>query len=56
MSGHEFMLISLTAPFCFINAIAEQIAAKNVGRTEAALSEFQRVVQSSRLHYSQFDR
>jgi DNA-binding MurR/RpiR family transcriptional regulator len=56
MSGHEFMLISLTAPFCFINAIAEQIAAKNAGRTEAALGEFQRVVQSSRLHYSQFDR
>jgi DNA-binding MurR/RpiR family transcriptional regulator len=56
MSGHEFMLISLTAPFCFINAIAEQIAAKNTGRTEAALGEFQRVVQSSRLHYSQFDR
>lgn len=56
MSGHEFMLISLTAPFCFINAIAEQIASTNAGRTEAALGEFQRVVQSSRLHYSQFDR
>ncbi|UCD79312.1 MAG: MurR/RpiR family transcriptional regulator [Desulfobacterales bacterium] len=56
MSGHEFMLISLTAPFCFINAIAEQIASTNTVRTEAALGEFQRVVQSSRLHYSQFDR
>jgi DNA-binding MurR/RpiR family transcriptional regulator len=56
MSGHEFMLISLTAPFCFINAIAEQIASNSKGKTEAALGEFQRVVQSSRLHYSQFDR
>ena len=55
MSGHEFMLISLTAPFCFMNAIAEQIATMNTVQTEKALSEFQRVVQSSRLHYSQFD-
>jgi len=56
MSGHEFKLISLTAPFCFINAIAEQVATMDTSRTDKALSEFQHVVQSSRLHYSQFDR
>jgi len=55
MSGHEFMLISLTAPFCLINAIIEQTAAKNTQKTGKALKEFQQVVQSSALHYSQFD-
>ena len=55
MSGHEFMLISLTAPFCLINAIIEQTAAKNTEKTGKALAEFQQVVQSSALHYSQFD-
>ncbi len=55
MSGHEFMLISLTAPFCLINAIIEQTAAKNTEKTGKALTEFQQVVQSSALHYSQFD-
>jgi DNA-binding MurR/RpiR family transcriptional regulator len=55
MSGHEFMLISLTAPFCLINAIIEQTAAKNTDKTGKALAEFQQVVQSSSLHYSQFD-
>ena len=55
MSGHEFMLISLTAPFCLINAIIEQTAAKNSARTGKALAEFQQTVQSSALHYSQFD-
>lgn len=56
MAGHEFRLISLTAPFCLINTIVEQIAATETAKTEKALSEFQRVVQSSSLHYSQFDR
>ena len=55
MSGHEFMLISLTAPFCLINAVLEQTAAKSTAKTETALKEFQQVVQSSALHYSQFD-
>lgn len=55
MAGHEFMLISLTAPFCLINAIIEQTAAKNTKKTGKALAEFQQVVQSSALHYSQFD-
>lgn len=55
MSGHEFMLISLTAPFCLINAVLEQTAAKNTAKTEKALTEFQQVVQASALHYSQFD-
>ena len=55
MSGHEFMLISLTAPFCLINAILEQTAAKNIKKTDKALTGFQQVVQSSALHYSQFD-
>jgi DNA-binding MurR/RpiR family transcriptional regulator len=55
MSGHEFMLISLTAPFCIVNAILEQTAAKNIEKTDKALAEFQQVVQSSALHYSQFD-
>ncbi|UCF91800.1 MAG: MurR/RpiR family transcriptional regulator [Desulfobacterales bacterium] len=55
MIGHEFKLISLTAPLCFINAILEQVAAKNPAKTTKALVAFQRVVQSSPLHYSQFE-
>ncbi len=55
MSGHQFKLYSITAPICLLNAILEQVMAKKPEQTTAALDEFQKVVQSSPIHYSQFD-
>jgi DNA-binding MurR/RpiR family transcriptional regulator len=55
MLGHEFKLISLTAPICLINAIVEKAVVDNPEKANAALSEFQRVVQTNPHHYSQFD-
>ena len=51
--GQQFTLISLTAPFCFINAIIEQVFEKDSRKTKKALKEIQRAVFSSPLHYSQ---
>lgn len=55
MTGHEFTLISLTAAFCFINAIFEQLIAKNPKRAKQTMRLFYQWVQSSPLHYSRFD-
>jgi DNA-binding MurR/RpiR family transcriptional regulator len=55
LSGHEFQIISLSAPLCFINCILELIAAKNPKKADRAMQEFQRVVMSNTLHYSQID-
>jgi len=55
LSGHEFQLISLTAPMCFVNLIFEQIVSIKGEKTSRALKEFQRIVQVSPTHYSQFN-
>jgi DNA-binding MurR/RpiR family transcriptional regulator len=55
LSGHEFQLISLTAPMCFVNMIFEQLVSIQGERTSLALKEFQRIVQVSPTHYSQFN-
>ena len=55
LSGHEFQIISLTAPMCFINLILERIVLIENDKTTKALKEFQRVVQLSPKHYSQFN-
>jgi DNA-binding MurR/RpiR family transcriptional regulator len=55
ITGQQFRLISLTAPFCFINAIVEQVFDKNAKKANNALKEIQRVVFTSPLHYSQLD-
>jgi DNA-binding MurR/RpiR family transcriptional regulator len=55
LSGHEFQLISLTAPMCFINMVFEQLVSIQGERTSRALKEFQRIVQVSPTHYSQFN-
>jgi DNA-binding MurR/RpiR family transcriptional regulator len=51
--GQQFRLISLTAPFCFINAIIEQAYDNDSEKAKKALNEIQKVVFSSPLHYSQ---
>jgi DNA-binding MurR/RpiR family transcriptional regulator len=53
--GQQFRLISLTAPFCFINAIVEQVFERDPEKTKKAMDEVQRVVFSSPLHYSQLN-
>ena len=53
--GQQFTLISLTAPFCFINAIVEQVFKNDSQKTKKALQELKRVVFSSPLHYSQLN-
>ena len=53
--GQQFRLISLTAPFCFINAIIEQVFERDPEKTKKALDEVQRVVFSSPRHYSQLN-
>jgi DNA-binding MurR/RpiR family transcriptional regulator len=53
--GQQFKLISLTAPFCFINAIVEQVFNKDSDKAKKALNEMQRAVFSSPLHYSQLN-
>jgi DNA-binding MurR/RpiR family transcriptional regulator len=53
--GQQFRLISLTAPFCFINAIVEQVFDRDSEKAKKALNEIQRVVFSSPLHYSQLN-
>ena len=55
MSGHEFRLVSLTAPICLINGIMEEVVAKDPAKTAKALNEFQQAIQSSPLHYARFD-
>ncbi|MEW5724137.1 MAG: MurR/RpiR family transcriptional regulator [Thermodesulfobacteriota bacterium] len=55
VSGHDFKLISLTAPFCLINALDERLVVLEPERTGGALNKFERVVQVSPLHYLQFD-
>jgi len=55
MSGHKFRLNSLSAPICFINAIVEQVVENNPQVTLDAVNEYQEVVLSSPLHYSQFE-
>jgi DNA-binding MurR/RpiR family transcriptional regulator len=51
--GQQFRLISLTAPFCFINAIIEQVYDNDSEKAKKALNEIQKVIFSSPLHYSQ---
>ena len=53
--GQQFKLISLTAPFSFINAIIEEVFNKDSDKAKKALNEIQRVVFSSPLHYSQLN-
>ena len=53
--GQQFRLISLTAPFCFINAIIEQVFDKDSEKAKKALNEIQKAVFSSPLHYSQLN-
>jgi len=53
--GQQFRLISLTAPFCFINAIVEQVFERDPEKTKKALDEVQKVVFSSPRHYSQLN-
>jgi len=55
LSGHEFQVISLSAPMCFINAILEQIVILNPEKATKVLKEFQRVVQANPQHYFQFN-
>lgn len=54
MSGHDFRLISMTAPLCLINAIIEEVVEKSPRKSRRALTMFQNWVQSSPLHYSPF--
>jgi len=53
--GQQFRLISLTAPFCFINAIIEQVFERDPEKTKKALDEVQGVVFSNPRHYSQLN-
>lgn len=55
LSGHEFQVISLSAPMCFINSIFEQIVLIEKEKTNKALIEFQEFVQANPQHYSQFN-
>jgi DNA-binding MurR/RpiR family transcriptional regulator len=55
LSGHEFQIISLSAPMCFINCILEMIVAKNPKKADRAMHEFQRVVMPNTMYYSQID-
>jgi DNA-binding MurR/RpiR family transcriptional regulator len=54
--GHEFQIISLSAPMCFINCILELTAAKNLKKADKAMDEFQHVVMSKMMNYSQIDQ
>ncbi len=53
LSGHEFQVISLSAPMSFINSILEQIVLIKREKTTKAMTEFQQFVQTNPQHYSQ---
>jgi DNA-binding MurR/RpiR family transcriptional regulator len=55
LSGHEFQVISLSAPMCFINSILEQLVFIKREKSTKAMTEFQQFVQANPQHYSQFN-
>ena len=55
LSGQELQIISLSAPMCFINCVFELVAVKNPKKTNRAMNEFQHVVVSNAIYYSQID-